>query len=146
MDQIKLIGDIAKAISKQKKDVPLRIFNVILKCANELIFEIERPERKSVPGMGLKAWLQSDDTGLSSKYMAHILCGGPETEYALPQDSDDFGRCYRFLLACPSRGTGRMSECSPQWKYLEKAWPELVRLYEEKKFEKLNKEIQEAIK
>lgn len=135
------------------KDITVRQFNSVIAAANSIIAELEQPTVKATPNMGLVAWLKSDDTGLSSLYMASVLCGHPDfAQYAHPHDPDDFGRCYRFLLAIPHVRTrlNLMAAKSDQWEKLCLNWDELERLYLEEspagKCPKLYARIQELLK
>ena len=97
-----------------------------------IIDEVDRPKVQASQGMGLQAWLASDDRGLSSDWMAHIMFGVPNSrpwgDGAYPHDPSDFGRCYRFLEAVPGarsrldmmRDSGRIwNAYITHWKMLE---------------------------
>ncbi len=131
MNQIELISGFCGVISKQKAAVKPSTLQIVVDFANKIIADEERPFVHAVPGMGLGAWLLSDDTGSSSIYMAHVLAGGPPADHAYPLDCDDFGRCYRFLRAVPDIAGHlyRLEERSPQWKALAEKWPALETLY-----------------
>jgi len=150
MDQMKLVCDVVKAFGKQKKTMKRSTLNVIIASCNAIIAEEERPFVAAVPGMGLVDWLASDDTGLSSKFMAKILCNGPRAEYAHPLDASDFGRCYRFLKAVSLPGVEKsllkeMSVASVKWAMLVAYWPELEKMYEAK-HKNLSAKIDEILK
>lgn len=134
VSQIDLVGAISNELDRQGiKHVNQRQFNAIIKAANLVLAEIAIPNTLSKPGMGLEEWLLSDDTGASSKYMACILLGkGPHADHAYPYDSDDFGRCYRFLRAVPEarKNLDKLKECGPVWNIYIESWAELERLYE----------------
>ena len=147
MNQMELVTGFMKVLGEQKKLLKHTTINMLIKCVNELIAEEERPFMKAENVMGLEAWLKSDDTGLSSKYMAFVLCNGPKAEYAHPVDADDFGRCYRFLKAVLGGDElSVMAGESKQWQALVTNWPELSELYEKNKFVDLSKKIQELLK
>ena len=100
----------------------------------QVVDEFARPCVMARKGMGLVAWLKSDDTGLSSKYMAYMIWGNPtRVENNHPLDPDDFGRCCRFLDAVPGSREKiallAVPECGPVWKRLIEAWDELERIY-----------------
>lgn len=86
--------------------------------------------------LALADWLLGDDTGTSSKWMAHVLLGGPKCEDDWPWDDDDFGRCSRLLSRFPAART-RLSEMTTRgsrssrkvWRGLVAQWDELERLY-----------------
>lgn len=79
------------------------------------------------------AWLVSNDTGLSSKYMASVL--SEPRFYATindPWDIWDFGRCYRLLRAVPEmvENFDRLATCPAPWPALHANWGRLESLYE----------------
>ncbi len=137
IDQPKLIAGIGNLLSKKHgvKGASPRQFNAIIRAANTLVEDFGRDDVPATPGMGLKAWLASDDTGASSLYMAWVLCDSPHRNYAYPLDPDDFGRCVRFLEAvsaeCGVRDIAVMRTCGPEWQRLVDAWKELTALYRE---------------
>jgi len=131
VSQVELIAAIAKHLdSKGVKDVLPRQMNAIIKAADGIIRELERPFRQADEGAGLDSWLASDDTGLSSVFMASVL-GGFSRPYAHPYDPGDFGRCVRLLSAVPEfrPRIADMASASPEWKRLVESWDELERLY-----------------
>lgn len=149
MRQMALVTDILKAVGKQKKLVKPRIINTIIDCANLIIHEIERPDVPAVPGMGLRAWLKSDDTGLSSLYMACMLANGPKVKRAYPLDVDDFGRCYRFLRSVEEperRPLADMSGLSLEWDALVANWLTLEVLFEQPGSNGVTELIQKILK
>lgn len=144
--QITLVAHIAKAFGNRL--VNTRQFNAIITAANNILAEFERPSVPATPDMGLTRWLASDDTGLSSLYMASILSdryrlwlvAAPkdfptrnklETPH-YPRDADDFGRCYRLLKAVPELRSNsmRLATCPAPWPELHREWLRLERLYE----------------
>lgn len=81
-------------------------------------------------------WLQSGDTGLSSKYMASVCAraGNPQSLYpSYPLDPSDFGRCYRFLKAVPEARDNlhKLKDSGAVWSAYVDHWDEMERLYEE---------------
>jgi hypothetical protein len=96
-------------------------------------------------GAGYEAWLESEDTGLSSKYLARCLNAGKKVSVeqgrwtikgvdAYPYDPDDFGRCCRMLRVCPELKAklAAVTACMPApWPQLGAAWTELESLYEQ---------------
>jgi hypothetical protein len=122
INQIELIAAICEELGRQGVgSLPPRKINAVIASANAIIAAYESPDRPSRPGMGLDEWLRSDDTGMSSRFMAWVLCGGPLAEGARPHDLDDFGRCSRFLDAVPS---ARLN--LPKMRGAGKAWARLV--------------------
>ena len=134
ISQMNFVADLCKLVAKHgaKALRPYQI-NAIIRAADSIIHEIERPFVPAVPWMGLAAWLSSDDTGASSRFMAYVLSDGPECDQAHPLDADDFGRCYRFLRAVPEKDRtllDNMGKCSKEWEALIAEWAVLERLYE----------------
>lgn len=78
-------------------------------------------------------WLQSGDTGLSSKYMAAVCAGAGGARNEYPHDPSDFGRCYRFLKAVPEarENLHRIKDSGAVWAAYVDHWVEMERLYEE---------------
>ena len=134
VSQIDLVVAIGKALAKlgYESSEP-RHMNAIIEAANIIRREFNRESVAAVDGMGLAAWLQSDDTGLSSKWMAHICAGGPSTLFGYPYDPGDFGRCYRFLRAVPEARDNfyKLKECGAVWAAFVDNWKEMELLYEE---------------
>lgn len=150
ISQIELVAAIAKHLEKSgvKTLIP-RQLNAVIQAANIIIDELKEPERKSRPGMGLDAWLRSDDTGISSEFMAGVLSRKFMREYGHPHDGDDFGRCVRLLEACPElrENLDSIKTFSPEWFALATRWDEFETLYRnggEGFYEKLNDAYAEA--
>ncbi len=78
-------------------------------------------------------WLQSGDTGLSSKYMAAVCAGAGAARNFYPSDPSDFGRCYRFLKAVPEarENLHKLKDSGAVWAAYVDRWDEMERLYEE---------------
>lgn len=93
--QLDLIAAIAGLFGN--RPVEVRHLNVIVKAADSILAEFRRERVDAKEKMGLAAWLGSDDTGVSSKYMAGILSGEFVSRCSPPWDPADFGRCYRML-------------------------------------------------
>jgi hypothetical protein len=81
-------------------------------------------------------WLSNGDTGISSLTIWSVMTGRPVRQSYfypdVPQDPDDFGRCYRLLAVMPS-WRERLPEVAakyPEWRPLVDAWDELTALYE----------------
>lgn len=83
--------------------------------------------------MQVADWLTSDDTGLSSRFMARILSGLPpgDGQPYHPYDTSDFGRCHRLLEKAPALRSllPRMAGQSDIWKKLVENWDEITKLY-----------------
>ena len=139
LSQIDLITAISRHLEQNgcKNFVP-RQFNAIIQAADLIVNAFKQEYQPAQPNRGLEAWSRSDDTGQSSKAMAHHLApmAGLDTYHvnepkARPYDSADFGRCVRLLDAVPElrRHLLRMAEVSPQWAALVENWEELENLY-----------------
>jgi hypothetical protein len=75
-------------------------------------------------------WLQSGDTGSSSKAIAAFM-QGRSSSGDFPFDSSDFGRCHRLFQAIPE-WRNRLPEMAvkfPHWKPLVAIWAELEKLW-----------------
>lgn len=118
---------------KLKLFVEPRLFQSTIEAANLIVAAYAKPITKASAGMGLTAWLASDDTGISSKTMAAVLCEVhyDKREWSHPYDPDDFGRCHRFLEAVPEARAklALMGAASPVWAKLVQHWDELTALY-----------------
>lgn len=141
IDQMTLVSDIMKALSKQNRKIPAepRFVNCVIAAANSIVAELAKPIVKATPGMGLEAWLDSDDTGSSSLYMAWCLSSGQfgywqgrkQPEPAYPRDPDDLGRCIRLIEAVPEFGAKipEMSHRGKEWLAVTTNWAEWVEMY-----------------
>lgn len=142
ISQIALARAITKCLGKHGYDgANTRQYNVILRASAEIVLAMQSPTVLTTPGMGLDAWLKSDDTGASSLFMAAVLFPAQvsnahdhQTEKRHPYDPADFGRCHRFLQAVPE-AAGRLGEVraagGPVWERLIDNWRELATLFEE---------------
>jgi hypothetical protein len=149
LTQIALLSEIWKILDTRfgiQILIP-RHMNATITAANTIIDELAQPYRPATPGMGLDAWIQCDDRGLSSTFMARIL--GPEAgfrsrDYGLvdpiqvvhyPHDPGDFGRCVGLLDAEPTLRVAlpKMAEHGQVWAALVAAWGELEGLVREEK-------------
>lgn len=103
LNQMMLVTDIMDAIARQVPGLPAepRLMNCIIAAADAICAEFDKPVVKASAGMGLAAWLASDDVGMSSKFMASVLSGQFMAEFAIPHDTADFGRCVRMIEAVP---------------------------------------------
>lgn len=125
LNQINLITAVCNELEKQgvSSDMVPRQFNAVIRAVNSIIAEMEKKPVFTTPGMGLQAWLDSDDTGLSSLYMASVL-GDFSRPYAHPADIGDFARCLRLLKAVPefAAKVHLMRDKSEQWAKLVDSW------------------------
>lgn len=138
-----LVLVIAQKLEARGIDPNIRQTNAILRACTAIVDELAKPTVPATPDMGIASWLQSDDTGLSSRAMARAMFtsdwvrseGPGYGDASVPVDADDFGRCYRFLRAVPEARDGRIvrvRDLSQQWAALVDAWPRLESLYEAK--------------
>lgn len=130
INQLELIAAICKGLNEQGfTSISVRQTNAIIRAADDIIREFEKETVKSTPNSGLIAWLVSDDTGSSSKYMASVLAGF-DHEYNHPHDLSDFKRCLGLLEAVPEFvDRMEMMRCqSPQWAAMLDSWKEIVAL------------------
>jgi hypothetical protein len=142
VSQMELIGGICIWLEKKAKvkNLNSRQLNSIIAGANLMIEELNSDHRPAVDGMGPLAWRGTDDTGMSSKFMAwalsdykNIITPEEQREKHYPRDPEDFGRCYRMLRAVPELLplVPKMAEHSDKWKALAESWSELEALYVE---------------
>jgi hypothetical protein len=156
INQMQLIAAISEEIGRQAQEegitdlcVEHYQFNALIDGANVIIKEFERAKREVKPDMGFYAWQLTDETGASSKAMGHKLLGGHCNDpQAYPYDSDDFSRCYKFLIAVPEakKQLFLMREVNKQWSNLSDKWDELSKLYEDGKLKECTALIQSLIK
>jgi len=136
LNQIQLVSAINAELSRQIPNLPFepRFYNSVIKAATSICDELSKPIVKATKGMGLQAWLDSDDVGMSSKFMAGVLSGRITAESAqphYPRDGADFGRCVRLLEAVPEF-VGLlpcMKQQGPNWAALVDIWDMLTELY-----------------
>jgi hypothetical protein len=147
LSQIDLFAAISAEIDRQYPGARAnpRQYNAIIAAANAIVAEFARDHEPARPGSGLRAWLHSDDTGLSSLAMARRLAplAGlgesvpgprfPDDRDARPHDPADLGRCVRLLEAVPELRPHlpAMAGVSREWAALVGAWDELEALYRE---------------
>lgn len=137
--QMDLVTGILGVLEKQGVTTAnARQMNAVIAAANDIVDAFAKEHAASVPGSGLGAWLASDDTGLSSRYMARVLAplaglGRVPEERAhfggvhWPHDGDDFGRCVRLLQAVPELRphVPAMAGHGKEWSGLVQHWEEL---------------------
>lgn len=149
IDQMSMVLAIMNEMSRQIPGLPgePRYMNAAIKAANEICAELAKPIVKATPGMGLMAWLASDDTGASSLYMARCLgMEGCTPDYAYPLDPDDLGRCIRLIEAVPKLA-GKiqlMSDKGAEWLVVANNWDEWSELYYADKGEELYQKMKDA--
>ncbi|HCM62750.1 MAG TPA: hypothetical protein DIT05_09425 [Morganella sp. (in: Bacteria)] len=149
IDQIALITAITSEISAQHPGVDSepRYFNAIIKAANIICDEFKKPTVKASNGMGLRAWLASHDTGMSSLYMASVLSGEAcSSGFAFPWDPSDLGRCIRLVDAVPEMEgfINKMLSHGPEWTAVVNNWDAWKKLYHAEDGENLYREMKAA--
>jgi hypothetical protein len=147
INQMDLINAVVKELGRQGfKSLIFRQTNAIIASVNKIIEECERLPVMSHAGMGLSAWLKSDDTGMSSEYMASVF-GGFQRRYYHPMDLDDFGRCSRLLTAVPEfrEKLEMMRDKSKQWAALLDVWTQVEDLMREKRYKEANDIVMKAV-
>jgi hypothetical protein len=148
VNQMELVGRVFKELDRQGvKELNSRQMNAVIRAVDSIIEEIEKPTVGSSPGMGFEAWMESDDTGLSSRYLAISLSGRCAPQLAWPHDSADFGRCVRMLDAVPElRGRLDLLEHAPEpWPKLWARWEEAEALYRAGHGKELDALIREVV-
>lgn len=161
ISQTQLISDILEVLSDKHgvKELNNRHINAVCQAATDITHALNIPHKPSVPSSGLAAWLNCDETGRSSMFMAAVCeprmvpgFPGHIRDRFHPLDPSDFGRCYGLLEAEPSIRSkfNEIKEAGgPVWTVLIDNWAELETLYlEERKQEsapKLYSRMQELI-
>lgn len=136
--QIDLVSGILKTLDRLGvKDGEPRIVNACIRAADEILKVVNVAAVNATPNMGLENWLASDDTGMSSQFMARELCGArvrlEHDAKPYPLDPSDFGRCVRFLAAVPFARAkiGELTKHGPVWAAYVAQWAEMEALYAE---------------
>lgn len=141
LNQMTLVTDIMDALARQVPGLPAepRLMNCVIAAANTICAEFAKPLVKASNGMGLTAWLASDDVGMSSKFMASVLSGQFHSEFAIPYDPADFGRCVRMIQAVPEleQHFDKMLEHGPMWKAVVGNWASWSKMLEDEQYEEL---------
>lgn len=158
ISQFGLVTDIMMLLAKKYrgfKYVNTRHMNAVMSGVNLMMEDLQRGYTPSKSGEGLMAWLQSDDVGQSSAFMAWCLAASePETSKSLghwkyhiqrasktifangekpyPGDPGDLNRCRKLLLAVPEFAphVAQMASEGPVWKLYVEHWQELISLLE----------------
>lgn len=166
ISQMSLCAEIYRAIDRLGvKLVNSRQSNAVIEAANHIVDALAQEHRPATPGMGVTAWLRSDDTGLSSRYMLREIARekipglpvpderGFGHQIYYPHDPSDLWRCVRLLEAEPKlrEHIGVLSVGhGSQWAALVANWNELEAMYREEfssgQFPKLYARMQELCK
>lgn len=138
-DQMYLVAAITQELNRQHPGLPADArINAVITAANSIITEYAREPIMAVPDMGLEAWLDSDDTGSSSLYMAYAFSYNltlwiPRKipSYSYPRDPDDLGRCIRLIEAVPEFGRciPEMAQKGAHWMAVTSNWADWVEMY-----------------
>lgn len=149
VSQISLVSAICAELDRQAAESGIKAYcsarqlNVITASATQITEAMRIDDKQSESGIGLQAWLRSDDTGTSSLTMAAVMFNAGKydnqpRDWCHPWDPADFGRCHRFLEAVPEARAllPKMAEVSPVWKALIQHWDELTALYIEEQPQK----------
>lgn len=147
LNSMALISAISKEINNQIPNLPVnsRLMNCIIQSANGIAAEFAKDSVMATKGMGLTAWLESDDTGLSSKYMASVLSGQFCADFAYPRDPDDFGRCVRLIEAVPELAPkiAEMKGKGPMWDAVVENWERWVAMLNEEQSDELYRQMRQ---
>lgn len=146
LDQIALISAITQEMNKQFTGIPAdERINTVIKAVNSICDEYGREPVLAEFNIGLNAWLASDDTGLSSRYMASILSGSFTATNNYPRDPDDLGRCIRLTISVPEYANlvHLMQASGPHWATVVHNWDHWLELFDAKEFSKLYSDMKE---
>ena len=149
INQIALISAISKELCRQVPGLTVdHRYNTIIQAANLIVKEFARKQVVGLKGVGLNAWLASDDVGASSRYMAAMLTGSCSAEHAYPRDVDDFGRCVRMIEAVYQEGAkvplDPMLNCGPHWTMVTTNWLSWEMMYKAEQLTELQEAMREA--
>lgn len=77
-------------------------------------------------------WLNSRDTGTSSKTLYAAHTGTFMEIYDVPYDPSDFGRCYRLIKSFPEvrDSVCKTTRLCPRWEPFVKNWDRFTTIYE----------------
>lgn len=142
--QIDIISAVTKCLEKSGfLTLNTRQLNTVIEAANLILESLNEKHRPAAGSTGLSEWLRSDETGLSSRYMARVFSPasvpGERGEHGginYPHDPDDFNRCVGLLNAVPAfREKIHLLENGhgPVWAALVPIWSELESLLEKEK-------------
>jgi hypothetical protein len=151
IDQISLISNIMSFIGKESPGIKINVrqYNAIVSAATDICDELRKDSVLIKNGMGIKAWLECDEVGASSLYVAHKLCDiAPKQNYAAPYDVSDFIRCEKLLIAAPELNDKfeQMAKCSDQWANLVSEWDGIRELIKDHRIQDANEVIRTCLK
>lgn len=135
--QPSIVSAIMTALHNDSPDsqCDVALMNKVIEAANMVCDECARERTYANKTMTPKEWLASDDVGLSSKFMLHVLIGSSlhSQDGAIPHDIDDLGRCVRMVRACGlEQHVGKMSGHGKHWERIAENWSQLVDWYDNK--------------
>ena len=148
ISQIELLSVVLHELERQGvKSLYSKQYNEIIASINNIIEVAERKAVLTKPNMGLDAWLKSDDTGISSEFMAGVLSKTFYRKYGHPHDIDDFGRCMRLLVAVPELRSelSLMKAESKEWENFVNNWDDIESFIKEEKFKDASNLIKECL-
>ena len=142
VDQIALMTAITKELTRQRStsDVDTALYNKIIEASRLIADECQRERTYATPEMTPQQWLESDDVGMSSRYMITVLAnlGFPMPDGDIPLDADDLGRCIRMVEACNLKSEiPRLFEMGDSWKRIAENWDKLNDLYKKDNYEEI---------
>jgi|SRR5471030_513850 len=156
LNQIALFSAVTKELSRQCPGIPADgRTNTVLKAVNMIVEEYAREPVLVKPSMGLSAWLDSDEVGLSSEYMAWVLSnqdaqvwgGRRQPENSYPRDPDDFGRCLGLVVAMPSYEfliDEMRANHGPHWEAVAANWYPWCQFHKDERFSELGQAMRLA--
>lgn len=76
-------------------------------------------------------WMDSRNTGMSSKCMAIFLSTGECNGISYPHDPSDLNRCFQLLIAVPELKLhiSKMASLCDEWKNLVEHWDNLEKCF-----------------
>lgn len=141
----KLLAVISQELHRQNpgRSFSPDVLNTSIRAVNLIVSECAREPVKPVKGMTIAQWFNTDDTGLSSQYMAYVIDGGktrlPVQGYEYPRDAGDFGRCLRMVEACGlEKKVFLMLTTGHEWRHIATEWESLVGLYKAEDWEEFH--------
>jgi hypothetical protein len=110
---------------------------IVVACGNAFVKMHSRCEAGNyiapVP-KNVREWREGRDTGVSSQTIYSVFMGERPPTYGadVPQDPEDFGRCYRLLSIAPDwrKNLHKVAEKYPEWGPLVREWDVLTAQYE----------------
>ena len=126
ISNITLLSAVLESFPEGTK-VEVKQLNEITQKCNDIIAIVSRDPVRAERNSGLEAWVNSDDTGMSSMYLLSKLEPSfvlrPTPDYATPHDSSDLVRCINLMDAAPElkENFSALDE-DPYWRELLEFW------------------------